>query len=546
VPQGVRLRLASAGWAFLLVPLLLSPWAPPDVAAALAVATPGAVLAAAWAGLARSGLASFGMAAPFGTGAYAAALLLTRGVHPAGAAMVAGVAGVLCSLVLSLGTRWRRLPVAAFAVLTLAWSEILRTAAGNLAFTRGPSGVLIGAPVTGRGAAAVGLGAAVVASGALAMASGPRLRPVLAAVASNPPGAETLGLPVSLVQEAALVATGLAAGLAGGLYARMVGFVDADSVFGPLVSALAMAAGVAGAGPPWGPAAVAVYFSALDQLYLSPQFPSLHGLVVALLLVIVLATRRLRPAPPPRTRVGARSPRRQAGGPLRPTGQAALEVHDLRVSRDGILAVAGVSLTVAPGEVVGLVGPNGSGKSTLLDAISGLVRYRGRVLLGGRPLDRLAPHRRARLGIARTFQVPQGVHGLTAEELLGLPFRRRALSLPPNPGLPQWAGLEAWGPRSSTALTPSELRRMEVARATAAGGRVLLLDEPAVGLAPTLLPLLAETVRGAARAGAAVILVEHDPAVVPRVASRVVRLQGGRVADMGRASTPQAGPESGA
>ncbi len=215
------------------------------------------------------------------------------------------------------------------------------------------------------------------------------------------------------------------------------------------------------------------------------------------------------------------------------------------MSRDGILALAGVSLTVAPGEVVGLVGPNGSGKSTLLDAVCGLVRYRGQVQLGGRPLDRLAPHGRARLGIARTFQVPHGVYGLTGKELLGLALRRRALSGPPAPALPQWVGLEAWGPRPSSEVTPSELRRMEVARAISSGARVLLLDEPAAGLAPALLPLLAETVRTAAGAGAGVILVEHDPSVVPLVASRVVRLEGGRVADQGQAHPPAGDGKSG-
>ena len=543
---GVRIgRLASLGWALLLVPLLLTPWAPPGVAPALAVAAPWAVLAVAWAGLARSGLVSFGMAAPFGTGAYAAALLLNRGAHPVEAAMAAGLAGVLCSLVVSLGTRWRRLPVPAFAVFTLAWAEILRTTAGNLSFTQGPSGVLLGAPAAARVAAAVGLGAVVLTSGALALASGPRLRPVLAAVASNPPGSEALGLPVSLVGEAALAATGLAAGLAGALYAWTVGFVNADSVFSPLLSALAMAAGVAGAGPPWGPAAVALYFSVLDQLYLGPRFPALHGLAVALLLAVVLAARKLRPVPPPRRRIAGRRSSGKQGRPRGARGPAALEVRDLRVSRDGILALAGISLTVAPGEVVGLVGPNGSGKSTLLDAVCGLVRYRGRVLLGGRPLDRLAPHGRARLGIARTFQVPRGVHGLTGGELLGLGLRRRALSLPPAAGLPRWVGLEGWGHRSSSQLTPSELRRMEVARAVSSGARVLLLDEPAAGLAPALLPLLAETVRAAAGAGAAVILVEHDPSVVPRVASRVVRLEGGRVAGLGQASAPVGEGESG-
>jgi branched-chain amino acid transport system permease protein len=515
-----------------VVPLTLVAWLPSDVADALTIASVGAVLATAWAGLARSGLVSFGMAAPLGTGAYVAGLLLARSADGLWVAPAAGVAGILCSLVLALGTRWRRLPLAAFAVLTFAWAEVLHTAALNLSFTGGPSGVLLPRLPGARPAALLGLGAALLASLALALASGPRLRPLLAAVASDPARAEALGLAASLIKEFALAASGLAAGLAGALSTWSVGFVEPGSAFSPLLSALAMAAAVGGAGPPWGPAALALSFSFVDQLYLAPRAPALHGIAVTGLLVIVLAVRRLRALPGPGT-AQRRSPR--LGTPARsgrpwPGGRVLLEVRDVQVVRDGISALARASLEVSAGDVLGLAGPNGSGKTTLLDAVSGLVCYRGRILLAGRPIDRLAPHARARLGIARTFQIPHPIPGLTGHELLGLGLRHRALTLPgPISGAP-WLALDRWGPRPSTACTPSELRRMELARAIASGPRILLLDEPAAGLAPSLLPELALSIRQAAASGAAVVIVEHTPSLMLQVASRIVRLREGRVA----------------
>lgn len=523
---------AYLGWVVLVVPLALVAWLPPDVAGALTVASLGAVLATAWAGLARSGLVSFGMAAPFGAGAYVAGLLLARGANALWVALAAGVAGILCSLVLALGTRWRRLPLAAFAVLTFAWAEVLQTAALNLSFTGGPSGVLLPRLPGARPAALLGLGAALLASLALALASGPRLRPLLVAVASDPARAEALGLPASLAKEVALAVSGLAAGLAGALSTWSVGFVEPGSAFSPLLSALAMAAGVGGAGPPWGPAALALSFSFVDQLYLAPRAPDLHGLAVTGLLVVVLGARRLQALPTPSLASG-RSPRPGPSAPPRRPwtgGRVLLEVRDIQVIRDGIAALAGISLKVSAGEVVGLAGPNGSGKTTLLDALSGLVRYRGCVLLAGRSIDRLAPHARARLGIARTFQIPHPVPGLTGHELLDLGRRRSTLSLPGPVSCAPWLAVDRWGPKPSTGCTPSELRRMEFARAVASGPRVLLLDEPAAGLAPSLLPELALSIRQAAASGAAVVVVEHTPALMLQVASRIVRMREGRVA----------------
>jgi branched-chain amino acid transport system permease protein len=502
------------------------------VAGALTIASVGAVLATAWAGLARSGLVSFGMAAPFGTGAYVAGLLLAGGANTLWVAPAAGLAGILCSLVLALGTRWRRLPLAAFAVLTFAWAEVLHTAALNLSFTGGPSGVLLPRLPGARPAALLGLGGALLASLALALASGPRLRPLLAVVVSDPARAEALGLAASLVKEVALAASGLAAGLAGALSAWSVGLVEPGSAFSPLLSALAMAAAVGGTGPPWGPAALALSFSFVDQLFLAPRAPALHGLAVTGLLIVVLAVRRLQALPPPEMAPGRSARSGPSAPPRRPWtgGRVLLEVRNVRVARDGIAALAGISLEVSAGEVLGLAGPNGSGKTTLLDVVSGLVRYRGRVLLAGRPIDRLAPHARARLGIARAFQIPHPVPGLTSHELLDLGLRRRSLSLPGPGSTAPWLAVDRWGARPSTGCTPSELRRMELARAVTSGPRVLLLDEPAAGLAPSLLPELALSIRQAAASGAAVVVVEHTPSLMLQVASRIVRLQEGRVA----------------
>jgi branched-chain amino acid transport system ATP-binding protein len=514
----------------LLLPLLLVPWLPTEVDAALATASEAAILATAWSSLARSGLVSFGLAGPFGAGAYAFALILSRDGAPVLAIVSAAAVGVVSSLVLDLGTRWRRLPVAAFAAFTLAWAEILRAGVGNLSFTGGPSGVLLPAVPGSRAAAAVGVGAAVLASLALAAASGPRLRPLLAAVAADPAGAEALGLPVCLTHEGALAATGLTAGLAGALSAWTVGFVEPQSAFSPLVSALAMGAGVGGGGPPWGPAALGLYFSSFDQLFLSPAVPTLHAVAVAALLALVLAVRRPMAwsAIPTPERAGRRQ--RSSPRPARAFNGSLLTIRDVRVTRGGIVALGGVDLEVGAGEVVGLVGPNGSGKTTLLDAISGLLPYEGSVVFDGRAIDRLAPHARARLGIARTFQVPRAVAGLSGRELANLGLRRKSLSLPPPLPSPAWIDGDLWGERSSADHTPSELRRMELARALGSGAGILLLDEPAAGLAPSLIPEIAGSISSAAAAGRGVILVEHAPSMVARVANRVLHIIEGRLA----------------
>ena len=201
----------------------------------------------------------------------------------------------------------------------------------------------------------------------------------------------------------------------------------------------------------------------------------------------------------------------------------ALEVRGLRVRFGTAEVVAGLDLDLAAGTVTGLIGPNGAGKTTALEAISGLAPIAGgRILLGGTPVDHLAAHRRARLGLARTFQAQELFEDLTVAENLQV---AGGSSKGPS------------GPRSGThddrlpaALTHAERSRLAIDRAVAGGNPpVLLLDEPAAGLDDAGRDALARRLRELAAAGTAVLLVDHDMRLVLDVCDRVTVLDAGRV-----------------
>ncbi|MFI5527670.1 ABC transporter ATP-binding protein [Kitasatospora sp. NPDC051853] len=194
----------------------------------------------------------------------------------------------------------------------------------------------------------------------------------------------------------------------------------------------------------------------------------------------------------------------------------------------------GVDLAVPPGRITALVGPNGAGKSTLLDCLAGAVRPdAGRVLLDGRDVTRLPAPARARLGLARTFQRIAVFPGLTVGQhaLLGAEQARgdtgsaeRALRL---------FGLTGLRGRALDGLPTGTLRLVELARALAGAPGVLLLDEPAAGLDAAETERLAVVLRALADDGEALLLVEHDPALVARLAPVVHLMRAGRIAARG-------------
>jgi branched-chain amino acid transport system ATP-binding protein len=191
-----------------------------------------------------------------------------------------------------------------------------------------------------------------------------------------------------------------------------------------------------------------------------------------------------------------------------------LQVRGLQVRFGATEIVAGLDLDLAPGTITGLIGPNGAGKTTALEAISGLVPVAGgEITLGSTRIERLATHRRARLGLARTFQSQELFEDLTVAENL------------------QVAG----GPRTGDDRLPPRLTHAErsvlaVDRAVAGGNPpVLLLDEPAAGLDGDGRDALARRLRELAGAGTAVLLVDHDMRLVLDVCDRVTVLDAGRV-----------------
>jgi branched-chain amino acid transport system ATP-binding protein len=205
---------------------------------------------------------------------------------------------------------------------------------------------------------------------------------------------------------------------------------------------------------------------------------------------------------------------------------SALEVRGLRVRFAAAEVLAGLDLDLASGTVTGLIGPNGAGKTTALEAISGLVPLAGgRIVLDGTSVEHLPPHRRARLGLARTFQTQELFEDLTVGENV------------------QVAGGSSDDDRLPSALTHAERSRLAVDRAVARGNPpVLLLDEPAAGLDDAGRDALARRLRDLAGAGTAVLLVDHDMRLVLDVCDRVTVLDAGRVLAEGRPADVRADP----
>ena len=225
-----------------------------------------------------------------------------------------------------------------------------------------------------------------------------------------------------------------------------------------------------------------------------------------------------------------------------------LEVTALTRRFAGLVAVDNVDMRVAQGGIHAVIGPNGAGKTTLFNLVSGLLPpTSGRIVLAGQDVTRLPAHRRAALGVARTFQNVRIFGGMTVLEnvLTGLHATARATLPEVIARLPRFrrqeraavaqaeAALALVGLRDAAAIRAAALsygdaRRLEIARAMAARPRLLLLDEPAAGLNPAETTALAALVRTIRAAGTTVLLVEHDMGFVMDISDDVTVLSFGK------------------
>ncbi|WP_051275907.1 ATP-binding cassette domain-containing protein [Desulfovirgula thermocuniculi] len=230
-----------------------------------------------------------------------------------------------------------------------------------------------------------------------------------------------------------------------------------------------------------------------------------------------------------------------------PAGQnELLRAAGLTRSFYGYPAVKGVSFAVREGEVVALTGPNGSGKTTLLNLLGGLLRpQEGKIYWGSREITRLDAHRRARLGIARTFQLTRPFCHLTVYEnvLVALTARRwhqtradreRARMILEETGLLDRRHMPA------NQLSSGALKRLELARALATSPRLLLLDEPFAALSIKEEAGLLELLRRVNERGVAILLVSHNPRILSNLAHRILYMERGRLkGEFDRGQVPQ-------
>ena len=230
--------------------------------------------------------------------------------------------------------------------------------------------------------------------------------------------------------------------------------------------------------------------------------------------------------------------------PSRLRRAASLEIEGITVRFGGVLAVDNVSFHLSPGEIVGMIGPNGAGKTTLLDVITGFTRsQQGRVRLDDVNVSSWTPERRARAGMARSWQAVELFEEMTVREnlLVGSDrhVRRRYftdLIRPGNQGLTEVSQnvIDDFGLTSVLNMRPSALpqghaRLVGIARAIAGEPAVLLLDEPAAGLGPDESAELATAILSVVnRLGIGVLIVEHDVPFLQSICNRIVALDFGQ------------------
>src|SRR5215467_2035811 len=215
---------------------------------------------------------------------------------------------------------------------------------------------------------------------------------------------------------------------------------------------------------------------------------------------------------------------------------ALLSIQGVTKRFGGVAALNEVSFDVGEGEILGVIGPNGAGKTTLLNCVSGVYRPdAGSISFNGHAMVGEPPHRIARRGVGRTFQVVKPFTSMTVRENAAVGALFGASRLPPARAFAaadevlELVGMAGKASLPVASLTIPDRKRLEVARALATRPRLLLLDEVMAGLNPVEMDEALEMVRSVHRSGVTIVLIEHVMRVVVGVCRRVVVLHFGEM-----------------
>jgi branched-chain amino acid transport system permease protein len=527
----------------------------------------------------NSGIVSFGHTAFMALGAYASALMTIAPDSKASLLpalpevvvlfQVAPLTGILLAtlvvglLAIPVAYVIGRLEGSTASIATLGLLLIVNgVLVGARDYTRG-SQALFGLPVTVDLPLALGFVALAILIARLFRDS--RAGLVLRAARENAPAAHAAGADVVRARRMAFVISALVTAAAGALYGHYIGVLTPRAFYFDLNFMLLAMLIVGGmttvTGAIVGTAMVSVLVEILRRFADGGTFgpvtlPPVYGLTtigLSVAILLVLYVRRAGLIAFVETDEAVRpAARPAAAAPVVPRTsiEAGSELRTERLTRrfGGLVAVSEASLTLRPGEIVGLIGPNGAGKSTLLSMIAGSVRpTSGKVFVDGVDATGLAAHRIAGLGVQRTFQNIRLFGHLSALDNVRVaadcgPWDRS------QSAARAWELLERFdlldhADRPAATLAYGPQRRLEIARAVAAAPRYLLLDEPAAGMNAAESDALLGLLEGLAREdGIGLLVIDHDLRLIMRLCDRVAVLAKGQVIAEGLPAEVQRDP----
>jgi ABC-type branched-subunit amino acid transport system ATPase component/ABC-type branched-subunit amino acid transport system permease subunit len=524
------------------------------------------------------GYISLGQGAFLGLGAYTLAILSTR-VESVSVWLWVPVAGVVAGLFAALlGVIALRTRGLSFVVMTIAFVFLLGLVATNWpALTNGTAGLTLPLPQWSPEIQNWPFYYSLLALLGVSLLMSWRIRRTkfgmgLSAMREDEDKAATVGVNTPVYKLLGFVASAVFVGMAGAIYGYYLAFVDPSGMFSILLSVqilLSMLLG--GRGTLFGPVLGAFIIEPLNEFANNSLGGGNSRLVIfgGLMMLVVLFLPRgiiptLRDLVEARRKrgkaglVGARLELRERPQELErpePSGRTLLEVKGLEKRFGGLRACDGASFSVQEGSITALIGPNGSGKTTVFNLIGGtMTPHAGEVWLDGRRIDGRPPWERAHAGLGRTFQITRLFRELTVLENVVAPlraFRWGQLNADGVSGseaerageLLQFVGMERFRDQKAEALSYGQQKLVELAQVLMLDPRLIMLDEPAGGINPTLIERMGDMIRELNAAGKTFLIVEHNMPFVLGLCDPVLVLARGRTIASGPPDEIQRDPK---